>query len=272
MMTKIKTDLPSERDQRFAAEKIQRMKNRYNANGKTPVYLIGYGAKRDWDSGVSAIFSEYLDGLIPVWVPQVDKPNPGGYRHLMKNPTKLNVKGSSFGIVYDSSSRGFIPNDGTFAFPASPSQCGSLIDILISTDVPHITTCSTEDYVGATAIPIEYLYVAKKRHYTGPRRLLVLNSIKPAAAIYAELNHVKTEDIEKDIAEGKIIPSRLIRYEKYLRHRNFYTDRRPLEDVLFKHLDRICEDLVDGPIVPVKEISATLAPLKESSGLVMAND
>lgn len=240
MVLKIKTDLPIENKIRQTAERIYLIRDRHKAYGNTPVYLIGYGAVRDWNSGISRTFMEYLSGLVPIPVPQDDHVRPGGYRPLMTSPRKLRINGASFGIIFETSTRGYIIHNGVF-LPASPSQNGALIGILALTDIPHLTTSVTYDDLGIAAFPIEPSFAMKRRFYLGPRRFLDLNLIDPEVAARMQREHVSTEEIEKRIKEGGISPNRLKRYEEFLRARNMYEGKIKLESTVLEGLDRICE-------------------------------
>ncbi|MBI2547477.1 MAG: hypothetical protein HYW23_03460 [Candidatus Aenigmarchaeota archaeon] len=212
--------------------------------GRKAVYLVGHGAHRDWHGGVAEIFNEYLDGLVPVFVPQDDNEvEEGGYRPILKRPNELRVRGATSGIIFDTSAKEYTLVDGVF-IPTSTSNSGQWIDFLRLADyldIPTLASIVTWDEIGVSTVPIHSDYKTKGRVYTGPKRFVMLNSIPIEVAARMQQNNRTTEEVENFIKNGRIIPDRLRQYETYLRKAGLYLSDEHLENVLMGNLNRITE-------------------------------
>ncbi len=260
MAIEAKADLPGKFRIRKAADQIYSIRERYHAHGVTPVILVGYGAERDWKSGVGNIFAEYLTGLLPIPVPQDDSVTDQGYRPLQELE-KLRVKDASFGIIFESSSRGYMPMNNVL-LPTSPSQSGALISTLISTDIPHLTTSATYDDLGVIAVPIEPSYKAKGRDYIGPKKFLLLNLVEPEVAVQMLRDGASAQQIEERIRSGEAVPTRLRNFEEFLRSTGSLESRLPLEKLLLENLDRVHE--LENVSQPTDLVTAVLETMKYS--------
>lgn len=234
MAYEVKTaGLPPAYQIRKAVETIARSK----PSGVMAVYLTGHGAERDFKSGdgVGTVFREYIEDIVPVFVPQDDYVRPGNYRPLLATPRQLKVKGATSAIIVDTSSKEFTVIDRRIVVPTSSSQSGAQIDILKCADyleIPVIFHMITSDFFGTSNAPIDPIFQREGRPYLGPRKFLELNlvSLRNAAKEISRLDEY--ENFRQRLTTGKIIPSRLNRYERYLRKANLWTGKSLVEAVI----------------------------------------
>lgn len=239
MVIEVKTDLPPTYKIRKAAEALSLVM----PYGTKAVYSIGHGSQRDWEGGVGRIYSEYLDDLVVVFAPQDDYKRPGGYRPLQKPPRNLRVRGASSGLIFDTSSKEFTSVDG-IDIPTSSSQSGAWVDLLRSADylgIPQFFSSVTTDFLGISTVPIEPVYIEKSRSYFGPRRFIELNLVSLKVAASQIKNGKPHERFREQLAAGEIVPTRLRRYEMFLRQIGAWKDDKLLEDVVMPNLNLIVE-------------------------------
>lgn len=241
MATQIKTVLPPTYKIERAAETLGDVM----PYGIKAVYLIGHGGQRDWEGGVGRIFREYLEDMIPIFVPQDDNKKPGGYRPLQKSPRSLRVRGATSALIFDTSSKEFTSIDGTDV-PTSSSQSGAWIDLLRHAnylEIPQFFSLLTSDFSGNSTISIEPMY----EKYYGPRKFVELNLVSLKVAASQLRNQSPYERFRERLTTGKIVPTRLRRYEKFLIRSEAWSNEVPLEEVVIPNLKLIVEPSISEP-------------------------